>query len=284
MFLSPFRIPERRRRALLPAGVLLLAAMFFLVFRPLRQRGAELDRPLAQAAEELASALGQPRVAQLDAERIERQRHETERCLAAMQAAAGRLAWRIELRGEIQARLGVPFELFDYQYERQLQIDELARLAKQHQVKLEDAVLAGFPQHTIDTRAPALLWARLELLQHLAATAIQNRVAGIHTLRAPEPARDPAGSDPSSPLVVVPLDIELTGPMSCVTRFLRSLPLRASELKAEGLPELAASKPPLFVERLLLLKQSPAKPDEVRLSLHACGFVRLEGEASLPAP
>ena len=54
---------------------------------------------------------------------------------------------------------------------------------------------------------------------------------------------------------------------------LQYLPLRADELKAAGSPEIRPDKAPLFIERLVMRKQSPDKPDEVRLSLRAVGFV-----------
>ena len=128
-----------------------------------------------------------------------------------------------------------------------------------------------------------MLWAKLEFLHHLAATAIQNKVTVIHALGAPSLLSDLAGATASQRLTAVPLYIELTGSMGQLTRFLRSLPLRAEEVKAAGLPELAATKPPLFIDRLFLVKQSPLKPDEVRLSLRAAGFVQRETEGSPPA-
>jgi hypothetical protein len=54
------------------------------------------------------------------------------------------------------------------------------------------------------------------------------------------------------------------------------LPLRADELRAAGLPEAPVDKPPLFVDRLIIRKQSPDKPDEVRVWLRVVGFVLRE--------
>jgi hypothetical protein len=54
------------------------------------------------------------------------------------------------------------------------------------------------------------------------------------------------------------------------------LPLRANEIQAAGLPEAPADKPPLFVDRLIMQKQSPDKADEVHVWLRAVGFVLRE--------
>ena len=67
--------------------------------------------------------------------------------------------------------------------------------------------------------------------------------------------------------------IELTGAIANVARFLQTLPLRADEIQASGLPAAPTNKPALFIDRLVLRKQSPDKPDEVRVSLRAVGFV-----------
>ena len=45
------------------------------------------------------------------------------------------------------------------------------------------------------------------------------------------------------------------------------------EIKAAGLPEAPTNKPALFIDRLVMRKQSPQKTDEVRVSLRAVGFV-----------
>jgi len=57
------------------------------------------------------------------------------------------------------------------------------------------------------------------------------------------------------------------------TKLIQSLPLRADEIRAAGLPEAASDKPVLFIDRLIIAKQSPEKPDEVRVSLRTVGYV-----------
>lgn len=280
--MSFFRIPERRRRCLLPASALVVAVFIFAVLHPLSRRSQALNRPLAETSADLAAALNQPELEVLDATAIERRLRETQRSLGLLQLTIAELTKRIALRDEIRARLQAPFQLFDYQYERQIEIEALARLAEQRQVKLDPGVLSGVPQHSADLRNPALLWARLELIHHLLATAIECQVSAIHMLRAPWPGSALAATNSTRSLTAVPLQIELTADTSAVMRFLRALPLRADELRAARLPAAAESKPPLFIDRLLVLKQSPLKPDEVRLVLHLSGFVLRESETHAP--
>jgi len=42
------------------------------------------------------------------------------------------------------------------------------------------------------------------------------------------------------------------------------------------LPEAPPDKPPIFLERILIKRQAPEKPDEIRVWLRAIGFVLIE--------
>ena len=59
-------------------------------------------------------------------------------------------------------------------------------------------------------------------------------------------------------------------------KLLQCLPLRPEEIRAAGLPEAPADKPALFIDRLVVQKQSPDKPDEVHVWLRAVGYVLRE--------
>jgi len=48
--------------------------------------------------------------------------------------------------------------------------------------------------------------------------------------------------------------------------------MRGDELRAAGFPEAPPEKPPLFIDRLIIKKQSPEKPDEVRVFLRLVAF------------
>ena len=51
---------------------------------------------------------------------------------------------------------------------------------------------------------------------------------------------------------------------------------RAEELRAAGLPEVPRGKPPFLIDCLVIRKQSPEKPDEVRIRLCVVAYVMPE--------
>jgi len=152
-------------------------------------------------------------------------------------------------------------------------MDALTRLAKKENVVLEPAALAGFPEQSAEMQEPALLWAELAFLDSLMTAAINAKVTTIHLISAKMPLTHALPPNQGRSLVELPLLIELTGPVENVGRFLQTLPLRGDEIKAAGLPAAPTNKPALFVDRLVLRKQTPARLDEARLSLRAVGFV-----------
>jgi hypothetical protein len=269
-------VQRYKRLALLPLAGLGLAAYYFAVFVPLSHRVDDLDVPLERAWQTLAGSLDRTNALTLDFRAITNQLNETRQALAVLQRTKRKAIARLELGAAVRAELDAPFQLVDYQNERSKLADELSQLAKQQQVTLEPAVLAGFPEHTADVPQPALLWSALSFVDGLLTTTIRCKVATIHSLDAPPLLPDPSAANASASLTEIPLQIDFTGPVASVTRLLQSLPLRAEELRAAGLPEASPDKLPLFVDRLLIKKQSPDKPDEVRVSLRVIGFVLRE--------
>jgi hypothetical protein len=173
----------------------------------------------------------------------------------------------------VRERLRLPFQLVDYENERGRQQNQLRQLAAKQKVTLAPAVFDGFPAHTFAVSQPALLWAELALVESLLTTAVQCQVGTIHALQVPAAPTDQS-SGPGGPAPVeIPLQLELTGPAPAVARFLQCLPLRADELKAAGLPAGSTNKPALYVDRLMLRKQAPEKPEEIRATVRVVGFI-----------
>jgi hypothetical protein len=165
-----------------------------------------------------------------------------------------------------------PFELVDYENERSKEVDELVRLAKQKEVTVETAVYFGLPGHTAELRQPRLLWPALAMADGFMRTAIQSKVAAIHSLDVPfGPANLPANA--AEKLARIFLQVEFTGPVTSVGKVLENLPLRGDELRASGMADAPPDKPALFIDRLVIKKQSPEKPDEVRVWMRLVGFV-----------
>jgi hypothetical protein len=271
------KLPEYKRRSLIPLSGLLVAAYYLLVFVPfLERRNALLDAPLAERWKALVFALGQTNATTVDFQQITNQLDRTRQGLAVLEQAKKRAAARLELSSGLRDKLRAPFSLVEYDAEREKVIDELNKLAKQQQVTIDPAVFYGFPEQTADVQQPALLWAGLSLIEGLLTSAMQSKVSVVHSLEAPLALTNALPSGNQATLAEIPLQIELTGPVSGLVRWVGSLPLRGEEMQSAGLPQVSTGKLPLFVDRLVIKKQSPDQPDEVRVWLRVIGFIPRE--------
>ena len=265
--------PDSRKRSILPLFVGVLAAVYLFVFVPLNRKAGSLTAPLEKSWRQLAGVLGQTNALKLDFVSLTNQLQTTRTALATLGIAQQQAQERVQLGAELRAQLDEPFLLVHYLYEAGRRMDALARLANQKKVAVDPIVFANFPEQSANMKEPALLWAQLAFLDSLLTTAINANVKTIHDVGTnPPTTHTPLASNGQS-LAELPVQIELTGPTENVVRFLQTLPLRADEIEASGLPTAPVNKPALFIDQLVLRKQSPDKPDEVRVSLRAVGFV-----------
>ena len=264
---------EYKRRVLLPLAGAGLAAYYLLVFLPLAHKVEELDGPLRNSWKALALALEQTNAVALDFQGISNRLHETRAALGELAKGRAQAAARFQLGPELRGRMKGEFLFNEFDSERRAQMEELTKLAKEQQVTIEPAVWEGFPIATAEAQEPALLWPSLAMVQGLLSVAVRAKVSVIHSLDSPSVFTNGAVSAVPGQVAQIPLQIELTGPVAGVFQFLRGLPLRGDELAAAGLPAAPPGKLPLLIDRLVLRKQSPDKPDEVRLSLRVVGFV-----------
>jgi hypothetical protein len=268
-----FRFNEYKRRGLIPMAGLGLAAYYFFVLVPLKRHAESLDVPLQNAWRRLAASLERTNATSLDFLSITNQLKETRQAVRLLENARQKAGARLMLGDKVRGRMSAPFQLVEYQNERNKQVEELAKLAKQEQVTVDPLVLAGLPEHTVEVKQPDLLWASLALIDGLVTTALHCKVAAIHSLEAPIPFTNAPPVEPSGYVAEIPLEVELTGSLMNVGKLLQSLPLRADEIRTAGLPAASSDKAPLFVDRIVLKKQSPDKPDEVRLFMRVVGYV-----------
>lgn len=264
---------ETRRRSILPllAGVLVAAYVF--VFLPLSRKAAGLDAPLEQSWRKLATAVGLTNASRLDFVLLTNQFAVTRASLAAFEEARQQARARAALDDELRRMLAQPFQLVDYDTAAGRRMEELTRLAQTQKVTIETNVFAGFPEQRADMTEPALLWAELRFIDSLLTAAINAQVTVIHSITVPVQSLTVSLTNGPRSVVELPVQVELTGPVANVGRFLQTLPLRDAEIKAANLPASVTNKPALFIDRILLRKQSPEKLDEVRLTLRAVGFV-----------
>jgi hypothetical protein len=275
--MSILGLHERKRRLLIPAVGVLLAAGFFLGFQPRARKAQSLDAPLGAAWKRLATQLGESNATTLDFDGIQARLAQTRQAWQVLETAKRQAAERVEPGPQLRDRLRAPFQLVDFQNAAERQIADLERRAREKGVTLAPAVAAGFPAHMADVQQPELLWAELAFVTDLLTLALDAQVSTIQSLSLPLALTNPPPSGKLPGLVEIPVQLELTGPLPAVARFLAALPRRAGDTNAGAAPnppsDLPTNKPALFIDRLMVRKQSPEKPDDVRLTLRAAGFV-----------
>jgi len=265
---------EYKRRAAIPVAGLALAAYFFLFYLPLARRADNLAGPLHKAWDRLATSIEQTNATIIDFQQLTNQLSDTRQALALLENTKKEAAGRLELSPSLQNKLTTPFQLIDYQNERSKQMDELDRQAKEQKTSIDPAVFAGFPEHTADTVEPVLLWPALSMTYDLLDMALKCKVAAVHSLEVPLGITNSlASADPAGRWSEIPIQIEFSAPAENAAKLIQSLPMRAEEIRAAGLPEAPAGKTPLFIDRLVIRKQTPEKQDEVRVWVRVVGFV-----------
>jgi len=262
-----------KRRSIIPLAGLGLLTYYVSFLVPLSRKAAGLDAPLQAAWQKLSLSIDQTNVTAIDFLHITNQLAETRQSIALLDSAKQKALQRLDLSAAIKARLNAPFQNVEYQDYRSQQMVEMEKLAKQHQVSLEPPVRAGYPDYSTDIRQPTILWAALSFVDSILATALQCKVSVIHSLDVPLSLTNEPPINPATALTEIPLQLEITGSAASVLKLLQNLPLRGDELRKAGFTEARPDKAPLFIDRFIMRKQSPDKPDEVRVSLRALGYV-----------
>lgn len=271
-----FLLHERRRRLLILVAALVLGAGYLFVLLPLSRRADKLSEPLDKSWRKLAAALGQTNDLSIDFVGITNQLEATRQAFAVLAKARQQALARTDFGDTLRERVSAPFQLVDYESERGYQQDYFRKLAAESKVTIAPTVFEGFPVHTADLKQPELLWAELALIEQLLTTSIRCKVTAIEALNVPTAFTNSPPPRGVWTLAEIPVRIELTAPAAAIVSLLRSLPLRADEMKAASLPEALPQKPALFLDRVILRKQTPGKPDEVHASLRVVGFVSRE--------
>ena len=265
---------KQRFQAGLVLGGLGLGLYFLLVFRPLAERSRSLDHPLTNVWNRFVAE--NPSYGTIDDLSLPKIDSELRRARASkqeMEKIQATLVQRHQTEPEVRSRMEAPFQLVDFQNERQQTLEELTQRAKEHQVQLHPSIATNLPHYTAENRHPASLWGQLWLVQNLLDTAIRCRIPAIESLSLPAMHPHVLNGQSQVYLREIPIRLEMTGPMPVISKFLLSLPMNAAELKAAGLPESAPAKPPFLISKLMLRKTSPQKLDEVKVDLEVAGFL-----------
>jgi hypothetical protein len=269
---------EHHRRGIIPLALLALAAYYFAVLLPLSHRSDKLNEPVQKAWQRLSTLLDQTNTPAIDFLRITNQLAETRQALLILENAKQQATARLQPDAALRAKMHADFSLDEYDNARSRQVEELARLAKDEQVAIDPAVFANYPLHTAEVNAKErhLLWAALSFTDSLLRTAVRCKVTAILALETPPVLANAPPTASTERLAEIPVQLEFTSLASNAEKLLQCLPLRADEIRAAGLPEATTNKPALFIDRLVLQKQSADKLDEVHVWLRAVGFVLRE--------
>jgi hypothetical protein len=269
---------EYQRRGIIPLAGLVLAVYYFAVLLPLSRRSDKLDEPVQKARQRLSILLDQTNTPAIDFLHITNQLTETRQALLILENAKQHATARLQPSAALRAKMHADFSLDEYDNERSRQVEELASLAKQEQVTIDPSVFGNYPMHTADVNEKErhLLWAALSFTDSLMRTAVRCKVTAILALDTPPVLTNAPPVNSTERLAEIPVQLEFTGFATNAEKLLQCLPLRADEIRAAGLPEATADKPLLFIDRLVVQKQSADKLDEVHVWLRAVGYVLRE--------
>lgn len=258
-------------------GGLFLALYLFMVFLPLCDRVAALDKPLEQAW----GAIANTRVVEAGPQGVnfaplEQRLQDLEYLSHRLEAVSNAITQRLNLDAPVREKLRQPFQLVDFQNERQLNQEELVRLAAEKQVTLAPGVLAGYPEYSADMKNPELLWGHLSVTHEALRLAARSQLTNLLALSVRPPRMLQTNEGGRALAYELPVTLQAAGSMEAVARFLTCLPVRAEEVRAPGLPEMPASKPALFIERVLIRKEAPPYANRVRLEVRLSGIALKE--------
>ncbi len=245
--------------------ILLFSLLYLLVYRSIESWSRERDAAIREKQEkiaELAALQNSP----------ERQRTLRIHQLLDTLGESPResvLRRRIRIDPGFEERMEEEFSLAGYQSFRENKIEHLAERARKLKLDLAAEASGGLPPHQVDEPHPQSQWARLSLSYHLVQTAIE---AGIQSVERLEVA--PAGTgEEDAELASCRMEMEMVCRSGQLWRLLYMLPMTSDEirksLEREDFPD---HKPAIFVERILIRKNSDANPDQVRAWIRTVGF------------
>lgn len=254
------------RWALLTLGI---AAAFYyaVVYRGFARSAAELDSDLDAIWVELSRD-------SLDADTRLNEALSTRDALTEMEAD---VLGRTRLNPVFQSGLEESFQLARFEIERDRLNDELVFIAESHELEIPAVPFRQLPEYTEEMEDPRRLWGMLGLAYHAISSAMDAGVASIKSLDDFE-ARKMGVGEEGGELDEIVFEMTLTGAMSKMAIFLKTLPMDGSEMKRHGRESSEAAKPAMFIDGLMLRKRPGANPDDVRLDVRLGGYIRRKVE------
>lgn len=178
---------------------------------------------------------------------------------------------------ETLEKIKQPFQLVDFQNERQLRQEELQAAASTNGVAIYPGVLSNYPEFSSDLTAPELLWAHLSFVHETLMTAIDCHVTSINSLMPIKPAKISLQNAKTN-IYPVELSFRLTisGNSQSVMKFISLLPVKSNpEIKDVY---IRPTKPELYIDRIMIKKDGIEDVDLVLAELKVSGFVFWTGK------
>lgn len=248
----------------------LILAYFLFVYRPLNARTKEKDSLLRQTWS---------RIETIDRKKQAPDRRDFNRISKRLKLLAPNME---SVKQELLSRVKIDssyrdkspeFQLVDYQNHRQEIIESLDKLAQTRQSQIPPSVFEGFPAYHSDLSHPNYLWIELSLTQHLLQSMIHVDVESISKLSVQRQRTPLADVDRPPPLIPVISEIQFTCDSGSLFRLLLMLPLRAEEIQKELNIDYPSNKPSLYVDQILIQKNSPEKPARIAVWMKTVGFI-----------
>lgn len=248
----------------------LILAYFFFVYRPLNARTKEKESLLRQTWSRIETIHRKKQAPdRIDYNLISQ---SLKRLAPNMESVKQTLLSRIEIDSFYQDK-SPEFQLVDYENHRQEIIESLDKLAQTRQSRIPPSVFEGFPAYHSDLPHPNYLWIELSLTQHLLQSMIYADVESISKLSVQRQRTSSANAALPPPLIPVISEIQFACDSSSLFRLLLMLPLRAEEIQKDLNIDYLPHKPSLYVDQILIQKNSPEKPAHVSVWMKIVGFI-----------
>ncbi len=251
---------------------LVLGVYTFAVYLPLNSWVKSFDKPIEQNLKVLNKKF--PLNADknwIDISPLEKNIKDYEEIEARLDALKITIERQTAFSEQVVAKLKQPFQLVEYQNERQLCQEELQAAASSNFVTIYPGVLAGYPEYSSEMKNPELLWAYLSMVHNSLLSAINCRITSINSLMT-RPVKTIAQDDKTNAFPrELSFKITVAGNSRSVLKFVTLLPAKFNpEVKDAS---LKMDKPELYIDRILIKKDGIEDTDNVMADLRICGFV-----------
>ena len=251
----------------------LILAYFLFVYRPLNARTKEKDSLLRQTWSRLETIHSKQQTP--DRTDFNPISQSLKQLAPTMEGVKRALLSRIEIDEFYREKsMEIQLQLVDYQNHRQEVIESLDKLAQARQSRIPSSVFEALPAHHSDLPDPNYLWVELALTQHLLQSMIYADVESISKLSVQRQSAPAAVAGQLSPLIPVVSEVRFVCESGSLFRLLLMLPLRAEEIQKELAIDYPSNKPSLYVDQILIQKNSTERPARVSVWMKIVGFIQ----------